>query len=283
MLVDLDRGNVQSVALAGTIFFFAYGLRGKWVVAILWLLFAASLKPYLLIFSIAFLSKRSFRAHALMGLSFCLVNVLLMQAFSGNFVEGFRSMWEANARYTSSEFSLPFISNAGSLVGSAHRISEFAFGLEFSNKILFEALWVVPIISFFLVVLGMLIWFRSRLPIWVRLMGALSIITLAQPGSAAYNWGWVGVVVIVFLLDQLKKGSLDTANWSFWYFQVVAGLALIPTWVSLPSPSGDMRQNMSYLILSPIVVVGLIYWAIRSYRKSKIMDSSLRLPTSEEK
>jgi hypothetical protein len=34
MLVDLDRGNVQSVALAGTIFFFAYGLRGKWVVAI---------------------------------------------------------------------------------------------------------------------------------------------------------------------------------------------------------------------------------------------------------
>jgi hypothetical protein len=101
MLVDLDRGNVQSVALAGAIFFFAYGLRGKWVVAILWLLFAASLKPYLLIFSIAFLSKRNFRTHALMGLAFCSLNVLLMQAFSGNFLEGFRSMWEANARYTS--------------------------------------------------------------------------------------------------------------------------------------------------------------------------------------
>jgi hypothetical protein len=279
MLVDLDRGNVQSVALAGTIFFFAYGLRGKWVVAILWLLFAASLKPYLLIFSIAFLSKRNFRTHALMGVAFCSLNVLLMQAFSGNFLEGFRSMWEANARYTSSEFSLPFISNAGSLVGSAHRISEFAFGLEFSNKLLLEVLWVVPIISFLLVVLGMLIWYRSHLPIWVRLMGALSIITLAQPGSAAYNWGWVGVVVIVFLLDKMGRMPLNTADWSIWYLQVVAALALVPTWVSLPSLSGDIRQNMSYLILSPIVFAGLVYWAARSYRKSKNVESALELET----
>jgi hypothetical protein len=278
MLVDLDRGNVQSVALAGTIFFFAYGLRGKWIVAILWLLFAASFKPYLLIFSVAFLSKRSFRAHALMALSFCLVNVLLMEAFSRNFLEGFSSMWEANAKFTS-EFSIPFISNSGSLVGSAHRISEFAFGLEFSNKLLLEVLWFVPVVSLLLVVLGMLIWYRSHLPIWVRLMGALSIISVAQPGSAGYNWGWVGVVVIVFLFEKLKREPRDTADWSFWYLQIVAGLALVPTWVSLPSLSGDTRQTMSYLILSPIVVAGLIFWAARSFRKSKIMDSSLELKT----
>jgi hypothetical protein len=199
-----------------------------------------------------------------------------MQAFSGNFLEGFRSMWEANARYTS-EFSIPFISNAGSLVGSAHRISEFAFGLEFSNKLLLEVLWVVPVVSLLLVVLGMLIWYRSHIPIWVRLMGALSIISVAQPGSAGYNWGWVGVVVIVFLLENLKRETPDTAYWSQWYLQIVAGLALVPTWVYLPSLSGDIRQNMSYLILSPIVVACLIYWAVRSYRKSKIVDPTLEL------
>jgi hypothetical protein len=110
-------------------------------------------------------------------------------------------------------------------------------------------------------------------------MGALSIITLAQPGSAAYNWGWVGVVVIVFLFEKLKREPRDTADWSFWYLQIVAGLALVPTWVSLPSLSGDTRQTMSYLILSPIVVAGLIFWAARSFRKSKIMDSSLELKT----
>jgi hypothetical protein len=276
MIVDFDRGNVQSVALAGTIFFFAYGLRGKWLVAILWLLFAASFKPYLLIFSLAFLSKRNIRAHALMGLAFCSLNVLLMEAFSRNFLEGFSSMWEANAKFTS-EFSIPFISNSGSLVGSAHRISEFAFGLEFSNKLLLEVLWVVPVISLLLVALGMLIWYRSHLPIWVRLMGALSIISVAQPGSAGYNWGWVGVVVIVFLLEKLKEVSLEARDWSPWYLQIVAALALVPTWVSLPSLSGDIRQNMSYLILSPIVFAGLAYWAARSYRKSKSVDSSLGL------
>ena len=276
MIVDFDRGNVQSVALAGTIFFFAYGLRGKWLVAILWLLFAASFKPYLVIFSLAFLSKRNIRVHALMGLAFCSLNVLLMEAFSRSFLEGFSSMWEANAKFTS-EFSIPFISNSGSLVGSAHRISEFAFGLEFSNKLLLEVLWVVPVISLLLVVLGMLIWYRSHLPIWVRLMGALSIISVAQPGSAGYNWGWVGVVVIVFLVEKLKREPVATADWSPWYLQIVAGLALVPTWVSLPSLSEDIRQNMSYLILSPIVVASLIYWVVRSYRKSKIMDSSLGL------
>jgi hypothetical protein len=187
-------------------------------------------------------------------------------------------MWEANAKFTS-EFSIPFISNSGSLVGSAHRISEFAFGLEFSNKLLLEVLWFVPVVSLLLVVLGMLIWYRSHLPIWVRLMGALSIISVAQPGSAGYNWGWVGVVVIVFLFEKLKREPRDTADWSFWYLQIVAGLALVPTWVSLPSLSGDTRQTMSYLILSPIVVAGLIFWAARSFRKSKIMDSSLELKT----
>jgi hypothetical protein len=267
MLIDFDRGNLQTIALAGTVFFFGYGLRGKWGVAIVWLLFAASIKPYLLVFSIAFLTKRNFRIHAFLGSAFCFVNVILMQAFSGDFVEGFRSMWGANARYTT-EYAVPYIANSGSLVGSAHRFSEFAFGLEIANQLLVSVIWALPIASFLLVILGMGIWYRTNLPLWVRLMGALSINSVAQPASASYNWGWVGVVVIIFLVDLMSKIPPGTDSSSPWFLQILAFLALVPTWIYLDSPSGDLRQNAPYMILSPIIVSSLIYWLVRSFRKS---------------
>jgi hypothetical protein len=276
MLIDFDRGALQTIALAGTILFFSYGLREKWVVAILWLLFAASLKPYLLIFSIAFLSRKNFWAHVLLGFSFVSLNVLLMQAFSGNFLEGFRSMWGAISRY-GSEFGFPWIANSGSLVGSAHRIVEFFFGSEVSAEFLKGTLWAFPIISLALVLLGLGIWYRSHLPIWVRLMGPLSIISVAQPGSIGYHWGWVGVVVIIFLVDLMKKSSTDSGDYSPWFLQIVAGLALVPSWISFPSPSGDVRQIGNHMILTPILVSGLIYWLVKSYRKTKNVDSSLGL------
>jgi len=267
MLVDFDRGNLQTIALASTVFFFGYGLRGKWVLAILWLLLAGSIKPYLLIFSIAFLSKRNFRTHALLGSAFCLLNVLLMQAFTGNFIEGFRSMLGSNAQFTS-DFAVPFIANSGSLVGSAHRFTEFAFGIEVANQLILSLIWAVPIVSLLVVLLGMGIWYRTHLPIWVRLMGALSIISIAQPASASYNWGWVGVVVIVFLADLLKKAPQDATTSSAWFLQIVAFLALVPTWIYLDSPSGDLRTNAPYMILSPIIVSSLIYWLVRSFRNN---------------
>jgi len=271
MIFDFDRGGLQTIALAGAVFFFGYGLRGKWGVAILWLLFAGSIKPYLLIFSLAFLSKRNLGIHLFLGLAFCSINALIMQAFSGNFLEGFRSMWEANARYTS-EFAIPFIANSGSLVGAAHRFSEFSFGLEVSNELLLGLLWLVPIISFLLVVLGLGVWYRTHLPIWIRLMGALSIISVAQPGSQSYNWGWVGVVVIVFLIHLMNGVLPDKSDRIIWFMQILVGLALGPTWIYLDSPSGDgdLRANSPYMILSPIIVFALIYWLVRPYPKVKI-------------
>jgi hypothetical protein len=100
-------------------------------------------------------------------------------------------------------------------------------------------------------------------------MGALSIISVAQPGSTGYNWGWVGVVVIVYLVDLMKKAQADSGGYSPWFLQILAGLALVPSWIYFPSPSGDLRQNGHNMILSPIVVSGLVYWLVKSYRRTK--------------
>lgn len=255
-LADLDRGNLQSITIGCVAIFIGMGLKGRLRTGLIFLLIAVSLKPYLILLGLAFLKRDNVRHHVVILSIFAFLNLALMQAFTGNIFLGLRQLAGAIARYAG-EAGLGMIAHSGSLVGSLYRNLEFYIGTDQAYKILGENVLLIQALSLASVALGMVIWYQSSFPAWVRIGGLFSIMTVAQAGSFTYQWAWVGLVVLVFLYDTSEKSLNFFPRLSPLYIQALAFFALIPTWIMLVGPSGSSRAIANFLLLSPLVVLGM--------------------------
>ena len=257
-IVDFDRGNTQTIVVSLVACFIGLGLNKNYRSALLVLLIAISLKPYLILISLAFIRRSNFGTHLKFLSGFGLVNVALMLVFSPNLVYGFYQWAVGMSRYAG-ESGLGWIAHSGSLVGAIYRQFEFFVGFESSFEVLKQSLWVVQLVSIAMVVLALVIWHQEGLPTWIRVAGLFSIISVAQAGSGAYQWVWVGLVVVFYLHSHYDDHKQFLGSrFERLYLQIVAGLALIPTWILFPSPGGTLRSITNFMFVSPLILAGFI-------------------------
>lgn len=276
-LVDFDRGNLQTLVLGATAIFVGKGLQQRALPALPWLLAAAAFKPYLLIMSIAFVDRRSWRATMSIVFGYLAANLALLAWINGGAVIGVMRWYEAFSKYGTSE-GIPYMMHSGSLVGAISRWLEFGYGSEFAYDFLERHLLLLQIISLGMLVLGLAVWFQKTLPTWARLLGLFSIVTVAQAGSAQYQWVWVGFVMIAFLYEAGDGvGHTIRLDNRFWVLQTLAVLALIPMWYAPVFPSGASRGMPAFLVLTPLVVIVLIYLLAKGRRAPHNIASVLRV------
>jgi len=258
VLVDFDRGNTQTLTMGALALFFAYGFSGNISRALLALALAISLKPYLALFTLAFVNRQNFRQHAFFIGIYASANFMLFMLLPGGLPKSILGWWQGMTRYSGLE-GIGYMAHSGSIIGAISRWMEMLFGTQRSLVWLEDNLILISLISALMVILGLSIWYRKQYPIWLRLLGAFSITTLAQPGSLMYQWIWVAIVSVVFFYETRHTPFSRERIFNLVAIQILCATALVPTWIAVSGPSGTARPHSTYLILSPMLLLYLGY------------------------
>lgn len=265
VLVDLDRGNVNSICISCTVIYLSMIQSGKPVKGLLFLLIGCSFKPYLALF--LFCSPMRFVSRRWISVltAFAMLNVIGFKLFAGAFWNGFIDWLNAFIRYGSSD-GASYMMISGSLTGSLSRWIELLIGHSDTVNYLQSNIAIVRYVSGIAVLIGFLLWYKATLPWWIRTGAILSIITVAQPGSAQYQWTWVGFVLLASLYTDPSKSShpLARSPSARKILYVVFLLAAMPTWIEYSVDQVD-RFFPQYLFLSPLIILlGIVLLGYRT-------------------
>jgi hypothetical protein len=266
VLVDLDRGNVNSIVISCCILFFTLNLDNRPNLGLFFLIIAICFKPYTAIFLLCTSVKNVSKQWISILLLFGLLNGLGFVLITGSLVGGFSNWLGAFLRY-GSEAGVGYMANSGSLIGSISRWSEIVQGNENAIALLESNIPTIRVISLGCVLLGVAAWHQESASFPLRLAGALSIITVAQPGSAQYQWTWTGFVLLAALYNSRSQGTIERLNNRrvIALLYVIFILASMPSWIEYSS-SDTKRYFPQYLLLSPLIVLSLIIFIALSTR-----------------
>ena len=254
-IVDFDRGNAHTLVLGLVIGGVSCRLWRNTALGVTLILAAASFKPYLFLVLILFCEKGDFKELLQKIVLYSFFTVVLYQILENNVLEAIRSNLNAIARYGNEE-GMGYIFGSGSLVGAFYRYLEIAVGSQSAQDFMFANVFSIQVISALLALLGVLVWFQFSLPFSFRLFGLLSLTSVAQAGSASYQWGWVGLVLLLDLTMYEKSHVSGNFRRLFRYLLVTIVIsALVPVWTWASLPSGTRWQNPQFFVLSPLVTL----------------------------
>jgi hypothetical protein len=279
-ITDIDRGNLQTISISSVVIYLTLGLRNHPLSGLPWLFLASSFKPYMLIFAVCFLNRAQWKKIIAAVLLFLIFNILLLGLINGSILLGCERWLTAFLAYSGSA-GADHMMTSGSATGAILRWGSLFLGKAESLQFLLEHLYLFKALSVATLALGLAIWFQYRRPAWVRLFGALSIISIAQPGSHNYHWVWPGFIIVAFLCSEAEILSKQ-GYWSLRYLQTVCLLSLVPTWLILDFRNIDM-QLPNYLLLAPLVIIGqfLLLWnGLRSRREFPPQENTFGLINS---
>jgi hypothetical protein len=251
-IVDLDRGNLQTIVISLASVYMINILNGrKSLPNFLLILLCAAIKPYYLLFVI-FQGKDLFKVKYLATLiSYILVNFFIMHIFSSDFRLGFRNLFLSLSFYGSQD-SIPYIQQSLSFVGSTFRIIEIFEDTETAATFLSQNFLTLQIISALISVTGIIIFLQNYLPLWVRFFSGISIISAGQIGSANYSLLWLTFLVILIIFEDSKLESYFIRFIQNKFIYIIVVLGLVPFWF-VPQNRNAFYQTLPI----SIVVVSL--------------------------
>jgi hypothetical protein len=145
--------------------------------------------------------------------------------------------------------------NSGSIAGSLARMIEQSKGSAETFEFIQGHLWLFQMLSFMYLLLAIAVYQRKTFPISFRFFAVLSIISVAQPGAAAYTWGWVGFAVAIWVREKDQKILLTFQDY---LFLAITFLALVPIWLQGNHVLNVARNYPQYLVLSPLILLLLL-------------------------
>jgi hypothetical protein len=258
-LTDFDRGNLYSISIAALSLGIVYYLKGKTYQSLFWFLIGIAFKPYLVIVFLIMLNRKTFIQWGKILSGLIIVNVLALFTFSGKFLDNIYLFVNNNLRY-GEEWGFGQIMHSGSFAGSLVRILEQLKGFEFAKDFTISNLDNLKIFTLISILISYFIWHNINLPFYFRFLVLTSLISLAQPASFAYSWGWVGVSLAIFAFEK-KEYELDSRNHIFIYL-IFCLVALTPLWITrLPfyTFSRPLPQHLfvaivfAFLIVKPLI------------------------------
>ncbi len=277
-IVDFDRGNLHTFILGLMIGGVSCYLRKNISLGVMLILVASSFKPYLFILLVLFLEKENYKEALRKCAVYVFSSLVLYSLFQESASQALRSTFKALSRYGNEE-GIPYILQSGSFVGSISRNIEFLWGRQSAESFLYANIFFIQAVSALLVLLGVLVWLQFSLPLAYRLFGLLSISSVAQAGSAAYQWGWLALVILLDLTFREEKRVAAT-------FQKIVRIviafsvicALIPVWTWIDTPAGGEMQHPQFLVLAPLItLLNLVFFlvGVGSFLQSKMSKKTI--------
>lgn len=264
-LMDFDRGNWHSLMIGLAAYFLAKTIKGESTWNVLFILFCASLKPYYILFLVAYIGTQFNKKILVFSISaFLFVNLTMWHFMTGSALEGVKLFLIDMNFYTGStseaaNFGLEQIMHSGSLAGAATRIVEFFAGSEAAFVWLQGNIQFLQAGSLAYILAALYFIGFTKAPVWQKYFSLFSIVSLGNLGSMGYTWGWVGIVAIALYFgysENLSSGNKQISILKQILLQLVIALTLIPSWVHTPgAPSGVFRSLPQFLILAFLILL----------------------------
>jgi hypothetical protein len=258
-LTDFDRGNLYSLSIAALCLGIINYLQGKTYPSLFWFLIGIAFKPYLIIVFLIMLNRKTFIQWGKILCGIILVNTVTLITFSGKFIENIYLFINNNLRY-GEEWGFGQIMHSGSFAGALVRIIEQLKGFEFAKDFTISNLDTLKIFTMISILISYFIWHNINLPFYFRFLALTSLISLAQPASFAYSWGWVGVSLAIFAFEKTANELNSRSHVNL--YLIFCLIALTPLWITrLPfyTFSRPLPQHLfvaivfALLILKPLI------------------------------
>lgn len=266
-IVDIDRGNFQTIVVSlASLYMINILNEKKSIFNFLLILICASIKPYYLLF-ILFQGKSLLKLKYISFLlGFVLLNILSMQIITSKLYFGFKSLFLALSFYGSLD-SIPYIQHAISFTGSFFKITEIIWQTESATNFLINNFRNFQIISILISLIGIFIFSQTYLPIWVRFLSGISIITTGQIGSANYSLLWLTFLLILVVFEESKINFelkvLNLLQNKYIYILIVLGL--IPFWL-VPQNRNAFYQTIPISIIITLLNFYALYLIARHFK-----------------
>jgi hypothetical protein len=249
LLVDLDRGNLYTISLSALILAIVSIQSKNRSASIFWSLLATAFKPYFAICILLFLifgERKKIRDIVYICLSLFVINFLLMAMLPGSLIHNTKNLLIANARY-GGRGGVGLMFNSGSLTGLICRWVEQACGSDCAVKLISNHLIVIYVVTIMYLVFAIMVFKNLAIELPFRLFALLSIISVVQPGSGAYTWGWITFVATAWVLNSRRLSDSLFANISL---ISIIFLSVIPIWLQGNHFMNVARNYPQYLVLS---------------------------------
>lgn len=292
MIVTLDRGGHQYIAVGCVAWAFWLYSRGKQTWAVLLMVLAISLKTYFA-FLLIYPFFRGHKRFALetTGLTIA-INAILFLSFPGRPTVSFAGFFVSSSQFSNAA-NFDNIFNGTSLTSAIFHTVSLTEGREAATELFFrfEGLLSVPGLIWLLLVAVLAA--SRKVPYWASLTFALLTAALAIPAAWPYNYASLSLAALYFgmkaadpfpigqrpwldRLDALSPGVCDTNNPSTtllrWVVLTVIVVSLSPQFLSLNTPDGD--SIYAYYLLAPVAgaiggLVALIWLCIPSRKRRR--------------
>jgi hypothetical protein len=264
--VDMDRGNFYTISISCLILGYVYSQKNNLILTFFWLSLGTMIQPYFIIIILLLFtwSKCIFWIKIVLGIF--VLNLLSLTVFIGDLVSNIKMFIDNNLRYADN-FALDMIMNSGSIAGNISRLIEL-----FNNKIVAEiyvadSITLINVLSFSYLIMSWFVWRNSKLPIYLRVFIITSFISVAQPSSAAYSWGWVGIAFALYAFTEQHK--LTTIKFVEVIYVLISVLALNPIFLDKIFEI-QLRQNPQYLFISSLILILIIKLVFDGLSREKI-------------
>ena len=123
------------------------------------------------------------------------------------------------------------------------------------------------IISILISLIGIFIFSQTYLPIWVRFLSGISIITTGQIGSANYSLLWLTFLLILVVFEEstinFELKVLNLLQNKYIYILIVLGL--IPFWL-VPQNRNAFYQTIPISIIITLLNFYALYLIARHFK-----------------
>lgn len=290
MIVTLDRGGHQYIALGCVAWaFWLYG-RGKHTWAVLLMVLAISLKTYFA-FLLIYPFFRGHKRFALetAGLSFA-INAILFLSFPGRPTVSFAGFFVSSSQFSNAA-NFDNIFNGTSLTSAIFHIVSLTEGREVATELFFRFEDFLSFPGFIWLLVVAVLAASHKVPYWASLTFALLTAALAIPAAWPYNYASLSLAALYFgmrasdpfpigkrpWLDRLGSGptgvpaSVEPSTTLLrWVVLTVIVVSLSPQFLSLHTPDGD--SIYAYYLLAPAVgalggLVALLWLVLSSLKR----------------
>jgi len=268
-IISLDRGSLHFMAFALLGFAFLNYREKKVFNSLIFLTLAVSLKPQLLFCTIYLLRDREIRKFFVASAIPIIINLVLMFTFPGNYLKNLKGYLLASGGYVSSQDAFGNIMNSVSVVGVISRFFEYFNGWDTSGILWQYKSWlIIPGLLYLIVVC--LVTVSCKFSEQLKIISALSLISLFVPSSGGYLLGWS--TLLMFVMFSKTNEPKDELN------KLQQGLVILlilsvntPGFVLIDSFPGFSR-HVPFAVFIPILVLLLICAEISKFRRKAIKN-----------
>ena len=268
-IISLDRGSLHFMAFALLGYAFFNYREKKVYSSLIFLTLAVSLKPQLLLCTIYLLRDREIRKFLVASAIPISVNLVLMSTFPGNYLENLKGYLLASGGYVSSQDAFGNIMNSVSMVGIISRFFEYFNGWDTSSILWQYKSWlIIPGLLYLIVIF--LVTASNKFSEELKIISALSLISLFIPSSGGYLLGWSTLVMfVIFSKTNEPKNELNSLQQGLVILLILS--VNTPGFVLIDSVPGFSR-HVPFAVFIPILVMFLICAEILKFRRKAIKN-----------